>query len=191
MPRLANISDINGVLSLQSLNLYSNLTKKERESGFITTPFTISQLEEIINLNGLFIAEDADQIIAYAFAGSWDYFSQWAIFPFMTARFSELTFKEFEITTINSFEYGPICIAKEYRGQGVLKLVFEEMHLKMVEKYPLSITFINAVNERSRKAHVEKLGWKIVDEFEFNGKWYLGLAFEMRNSLLKVQVICY
>lgn len=181
--KTAVYEDIPCVLTLQSANLYSNLTTEARESGFVTTPFTIPQLQEIIDLNGLFIAKDADKIIAYAFAGSWDYFSQWAIFPFMTARFPDLSFKNFTITTENSFEYGPVCIDVNYRGQGLLNQIFETMRLAMLPKYPLSITFINAVNERSRKAHVEKLGWEIIDEFEFNGKQYLGLAFDMKESV--------
>ena len=31
-------SDINGILKLQSLNLYTNLSETERSSGFVTTP---------------------------------------------------------------------------------------------------------------------------------------------------------
>ena len=58
------------------------------------------------------------------------------------------------------------------------------MRIEFVKKYPISITFINKVNVISEKAHTKKLGWKIIDEFEFNNKTYLGLAFDMNNSVL-------
>ena len=55
--RIGNKIDIPGILSLQDKNLYSKLTEKERESGFVTTPFTTEQIEEILKQNGIFVAE--------------------------------------------------------------------------------------------------------------------------------------
>ena len=184
--RIGNSSDIEGILSLQEKYLYRNLTQAERESGFVTTPFTVNQIEEIIKQNGIFVAENEDDvIIAYAFAGSWKYFEQWEIFNFMVSRFPQLSFNGNEITTENSFQYGPVCIEKNYRGIGVLNLIFEEMRIEFLKKYPLSITFINKVNVISEKAHTRKLGWEIIDEFQFNNNTYIGLAFDMENSVLK------
>lgn len=178
-------SDIPGILALQEKNLYGNLNEKQREKGFVTTPFVPQQIEDIIELNGVFVAENQGEIIAYAYAGSWEYFTQWEIFNFMTDRFPMLNFEGKEITTRNSFQYGPVCISEIYRGKGVLNLIFEEMRLEFVRYYPISITFINKVNVISEKAHTKKLGWKIIDEFEFNGKTYLGLAFDMSRSVLQ------
>ena len=184
--RIGNKNDIEGVLSLQEKYLYSNLNEKERENGFVTTPFTINQIEEIITQNGLFVAENEDKlIIAYAFAASWKYFEQWEMFKFMISRFSELSFNGNKITTENSFQYGPVCIDKDYRGKGVLNLIFEEMRIEFLKKYSISITFINKINAISEKAHIKKLGWEIIEEFEYNNNNYIELAFDMKNSVLK------
>jgi len=184
--RKAIHSDIPGVLALQELNLASNLSAKERENGFVTTPFTIAQIEQVIKENGLFIIEDLNKIVAYVFAGTWTYFSQWEIFNFMVSRFPILNFKDKEITTLNTFQYGPICIEESYRGQGLINLIFEEMRINWVGSFPISITFINKVNTRSTKAHIGKLGWEVIDEFEFKGQTYLGLAIDMNRSVLDV-----
>src|SRR5699024_6053959 len=184
--RIGMDKDIPGILSLQEKNLYSNLTEKEREDGFVTTPFTIKQLKEIIKMNGAFVAEnDAKEIIAYAFAGTWKYFEQWEIFNYMVSRFPKLSYNNQPITIENSFQYGPVCIAKPYRGQGLLNLIFEEMRLEWVKKFPISITFINSINVISEKAHTKKLGWEVIDEFEFNDNNYIGLALDMKTSVLK------
>ncbi len=184
--RLANQHDIEGILSLQDKYLYRNLSESERAKGFVTTPFTVAQIEEILKQDGLFIAEsEQSEIIAYVFAGSWQYFEQWEIFNFMVSRFPNLSFKGSEITTANSFQYGPICIDEKYRGSGLLNLIFEEMRLELLKKYPISITFINQVNIVSEMAHTKKLGWEIIDRFEFNNNQYIGLAFDMRNTVLK------
>lgn len=184
--RAATSADIPGILSLQEKYLYANLTEEARKEGFVTTPFTVAQIETIIDQYGMFIAKnEIDVIIAYVFAGSWKYFEQWEIFNYMVSRFPKLSFNGKEITTINSFQYGPVCIEKEYRGKGVLNLIFEEMRLAMLKKYPIAITFINKINVISEKAHTQKLGWQIIDEFKFNNNTYIGLAFNMTNSVLK------
>lgn len=184
--RIAKQHDINGILSLQEKYLYRNLSEAERKKGFVTTPFSVAQIEDILQQNGLFIAENEEkEIIAYVFAGSWKYFEQWEIFNFMVSRFPNLSFNGNEITTANSFQYGPVCIDEKYRGKGVLNQIFEEMRLELLKKYPVAITFINQVNIVSEIAHTKKLGWEIIDRFEFNNNHYIGLAFDMKNSVLK------
>lgn len=184
--RIGTKNDIDGILSLQEKNLYRNLNDVERKEGFVTTPFTVNQIEEIIKENGIFVAiNEKSELVSYAFAGSWAYFEQWEIFNFMVSRFPKLSFHGKEITTENSFQYGPVCIEKNYRGKGLLNLIFEEMRIEFLKKYPISITFINKVNVISEKAHTKKLGWEIIDEFEFNNNTYIGLAFDMRHSVLK------
>jgi hypothetical protein len=176
--------DIPGILQLQSKYLVSNLTDDEKKEGFVTTPFTTEQIEKIIGEDGLFIAKGGDKIIAYVYAGSWTYFSQWPIFPFMTSRFDNLSFSNVKITTTNSFQYGPICIDMAYRGTGLLKNIFEYMRVNLQDRYPLSVTFINKINGRSFKAHTEKLKWTVIDEFEFNNNKFWMLGLDMNVSVL-------
>jgi hypothetical protein len=180
---VAKINDIDGIAALQELYLVSNLSEEEKESGFVTTRFTREQLTEIIGQEGLFIAKDDNNIIAYIFGGSWNFFNQWPIFSHMTSLFPNLTFVDFDITTTNSFQYGPICIAKEYRGMGLIKLFFEFMRIHMVKKYPLSLTFINKTNIPSTKAHTEKLKWSIISDFQFNNNSYFILAYDMSQPV--------
>ncbi|MFK8008960.1 MAG: GNAT family acetyltransferase [Saprospiraceae bacterium] len=182
--RIATTNDIHQVMALQKQNLFANLSEAEREDGFVTTPFTYTQIREIIGQKGLFVTEIDGKIIAYAFAGSWKYFSQWKMFKVMIASLPKLIFDGKRINTQNTFQYGPICIDNNYRGNGVLQALFEKMRLEMIKKYPISITFINKENKRSLFAHTQKLNWDIIDEFEFNNKTYLTLGFNMKNSVL-------
>lgn len=183
--RIGTQADIPDILALQERYLYRNLNEQERKQGFVTTPFTFSQIEDIIVSNGVFVAVNEDtKIIAYAFAGSWDYFSQWEIFNYMIDRFPRLSFRSKPITTENSFQYGPVCIDERYRGQGLLPRLFEDLRIEFSKHYPISITFINAINIISEKAHTKKLGWEIIDRFTFNGNNYIGLAFDMKNPVL-------
>ena len=160
-----------------------SLSPEERKSGFVTTPFTSEQIQNRVVNNGLFLAEDQNQIVAYVFAGKWSFFEQWPIFPYMTSRFPDLQFRDFEINSEATFQYGPVCVHKNYRGQRIFNQVFEEMRLEWRKKFAFSITFINSINTVSVKAHI-KLGWEVIDHFEFNNNQYLGLAFDMSKSVL-------
>lgn len=179
---VAKLIDIEGVLELQKLHLVSNLTEEEKKFGFVTTPFSVEQLVYVIHNEGLFIAKDNNKIIAYVFAESWDFFSQYPIFEYMISLFPKLSFLDFEINSTSSFQYGPICIDKKYRGKGLINTLFEFMRIHVVKKYPLSLTFINKTNIPSFKAHTEKLKWTVIGNFEFNDNNYYILAYDMNAA---------
>lgn len=180
---VAQVTDIEGVLALQELYLVSNLSEEEKASGFVTTPFTIEQLQYIISQNGLFLAKDNGKIIGYIFAAGWDFFKQYPIFEYMTTLFPKLSFLDFEINTVNTFQYGPICIHKAYRGKGLIIPLFEYMRSHMAQSYPVALTFINKINIPSTKAHTEKLNWSIIDDFQFNNNDYYILAYDMNKTV--------
>ena len=181
--KIATLDDIDGVLALQELYLVSNLSEEEKAGGFVTTPFTIAQLTEVIDAQNLFVAKDNEKIIAYIFARSWDFFSHWPIFYYMISLLPELKFLDFKCTTSNSFQYGPISIHKDYRGKGLIIPFFEFMRIHMKNKFPLALTFINKTNLPSRKAHTEKLKWNIIADFQFNNNEYYILAYNMNQNV--------
>lgn len=180
---VAHLKDIEGVLALQDLYLVSNLSEEEKEFGFVTTPFSVQQLTEVISREELFVVKDNDNIIAYLFSGSWQFFSQWPIFEYMTTLFPNLHFLDYKITMTNSFQYGPICIDKKYRGKGLIKPLFELMRINLMQKYSLALTFINKKNIPSTKAHTEKLNWTAIGDFQFNSNEYHIMAYNMIESI--------
>lgn len=181
MTRVACEADIDGILGLQSRNLYTNLSETERAAGFVTTPFTVKQIQELLDQVGGFVAEKQGMVVGYAFAGSWEFFAQWPIFPYMTSRFPQLQFHGTQITDRNTFQYGPVCIDQTLRGSGIFPQLFETMRSSFASRYPIGVTFINKVNVRSVVTHTRKLDLEIIDEFEFNGNFYYGLAFWTKN----------
>ncbi|WP_422359659.1 GNAT family N-acetyltransferase [Reichenbachiella sp.] len=182
--RKATQEDIPGILALQAQNLVSELSEEQQATnGFVTTPFTTALLQEIIELGWAFVTEIEDQIAAYLFGGPWSYFEKWPIFPYMTSRFSK--WGNWEISTENSFQYGPVCIDANHRGKKIINQLFEAMRKDFIPTYPLAATFINQANPISTKAHL-KLGWKIVDEFEYNNSKYYGLAYDMSTPVALV-----
>jgi hypothetical protein len=175
--RIATESDIEGILRLQTLNLVTHLPPEQHAGGFVTTPFTVEQIQELLAQTGAFVAEKEGEIVGYLFAGTWAFYARWPIFPLMVSRFAQISFRGKQLTTSNTFQYGPICIERGLRGSGLFVQLFETMRSSFAPQYPIGYTFINKANQRSLAAHTRKLNLEIIDEFEFNGNAFYGLGF--------------
>jgi hypothetical protein len=181
--RNANINDIYGVSQLQKKYHIYTISEEDKPDGFVTTLFTEEQFKELIEKeNGLAIACDNDKVIAYAMAASWDYWSAWPLFQYMINDLPNIQYLGYTLSTENSYQYGPICIDKQYRGTEVLPNLFEFSRLQMKDKYPVLITFINQINGRSYRAHVDKLGLEVIKTFDFNNNHYYELGYDMRKK---------
>ncbi len=175
--RIATEADIDGILALQSQNLYLNLSSDELADGFVTTPFTPDLIRDLLDRDGVFIAEVGGKIVGYVLAGGWDFYAQWEIFRLMISRLPDLSFQGEKIDIDRSFQYGPVCIDRTFRGSGILSQLLELIHSSFKDRLPIGVTFINQLNQRSLAAHHRKLGFEIIDEFEFNNGNFYTLAF--------------
>jgi len=180
----ATTTHIPGIITLQNKYLFAHLAPEERKKGFVTTPFTESQVRQAIDENGLFIAIADEFVFGYVFAGTWAYFSAWPIFPFMIERITGKKFGEIIISDTNTFQYGPVCIDEKYRGTGLFNQLFEGMRIEMAKRFPVGLTFINQINNHSYHAHTKKLGMELIDTFTFNGNEYYALGFDTGRSVL-------
>lgn len=181
--RTATASDIPSILSLQAENLITNLAADNLQQGFVTTPFTPEQMEEVMADGGLYVAFEGAQLAAYLFVGTWQYYAQWPIFPFMNSRFPLTRFQGKPITLENSFQYGPICVSKDFRGSGVFLDIFEQMRIDWGKRFAIGGTFINKLNHRSMHAHTVKMGWQVIDEFSYNSHHFCTLAYDMQRPI--------
>ena len=176
---VANIFDIDDVLELHYKYHIASINEEDKASGFVTTPFTKEQLTKLVtDEHGLFVARQDGVVVAYVMAASWGFWSQWAMFAHMIKGLSTLAFRGQQLSPENSYQYGPVCVDKCVRGSGVLEKIFEFARIKMAERYPILVTFINKINSRSFVAHTKKLGLEVINEFEFNGNHYYELAYD-------------
>ena len=133
--------------------------------------------------NGLAIACDGDKIVAYAMAASWEYWSEWPLFQYMINDLPNVNYLGQVLSTKNSYQYGPICIDRDYRGTEVLLNLFEFSRIQMNKRYPILITFVNQINPRSYYAHTKKLGLEVIKTFEFNNNQYYELGYDTSKKI--------
>jgi hypothetical protein len=179
--RIGLAADIPGIIALQAQNLLANLAVDQLSDGFVTTPFTPELITELLAQQGVFVAVQNNQVIAYALAGGWDFFDRWPIFSHMVSLIPSWQFQDQPLTVEKTFQYGPVCVDKKYRGQQVLPPLFEILRLNLASRYSIGVTFINQLNPRSYAAHTKKLNWQLVAEFEFNSGNFYGLAHDLKS----------
>ncbi|SET34968.1 hypothetical protein SAMN05660297_02144 [Natronincola peptidivorans] len=177
--RNATLKDIPSISELQQKYHVSTISDEDRPNGFVTTLFTKEQFKELIEKeSGLAIACDGKKVVAYAMAASWQYWSAWPLFQHMIKDLPNTEYLGQTLSMGNSYQYGPICIHRDYRGTEVLTNLFEFSRRQMAKRYPILITFINQINPRSYKAHTDKLGLDVIKTFEFNNNKYYELGYD-------------
>ena len=173
----ANLTHVDEILSLHYRYQVDSISEQDKVDGFITTAFTQAHLTQLIEEeDGLFIALLDGQIVAYAMAASWGFWSQWPMFEFMVKNLHDSHCLQQVITEQNSYQYGPVCVDKSVRGLGVFEKIFKFSLARMSDRFPIMVTFINKINPRSFQVHTGKTKLKVIKEFEFNNNHYYKLA---------------
>ncbi len=186
--KIAQIEEIEAVLKLHRRYQVDGIVEEDKKDGFVTTNFTPEQLTDLIEKEqGLFIAKEGDEVIAYVMAASWEFWSQWPMFAYMIEGLGELNYLGHQLDTTNSYQYGPICIDKSVRGSGVLEAIFDFARAEMAKRYPVLVTFVNKINPRSFAAHSRKLGLEVIQEFSYNNNEYYEMVYDTSKPLKQIQ----
>ena len=177
--KIATLDDIEATLKLHAKYQVDTIAQSDKKDGFVTTAFTKEELTDLIEQEqGLFIAKEGDEVLAYVMSASWQFWSRWAMFVHMIEDLPNLEYKGERLSVDNSYQYGPICIDKSVRGSAVLNDIFYFALEHMEKRYPILVTFVNQINPRSYEAHTRKLGLDVIQEFGFNGNRYWEMACE-------------
>lgn len=177
--KVATLDDIEETLHLHYKYQIDTISDEDKSDGFITTAFSKEHLANLITQeSGLFLALVDGKIVAYAMAASWQFWSQWPMFRYMMENLDDSSYQNLTITEKNSYQYGPVCVDKSVRGNGVFEHIFNFSLAQMSQRYPLMVTFINKINPRSFQAHTRKTALQVIKDFEFNSNHYYKLACE-------------
>ena len=175
--QLAAPADFAEMLALHALNHAANLASDARADGFLTIDIAQTDLESLHQMRSVWAARDAQGVLSgYVLAAPWDFYARWPMFGTQTDRFP-LWFDGVPLTVENSFQYGPICVAREFRGRGLVADLLETVKARYRAQFRFGATFINVANARSMAAH-RKLGFVTLDRWQTNGNDYETLAFK-------------
>ena len=177
--RKAIPADFEGILVLQHHNLVTNLTGEDLSQGYLSIDFTREQLHKISSELGIFVAVQGKAVVGYLMAGTAEFAVGSPLLSNMLKRLKDVVFDGVALSCC-FFVYGPVCVEKQSRGQGILEGLFGIMKEALKAGYDVGVAFVSQGNKRSLQAHKTKLGMKVIDEFEFDGERYYTLAFRVK-----------
>lgn len=147
---------------LNQKNLKQNIDKDIREKeGFVTWLYSYELLEKMHHLSPSIIIKDAEKVVAYALTT----LKEAKVFhPDLGIMFHNLDVVQFKGKSLSDYYFycmGQICVENEYRGKGLVNLLYQKHKEMYSECYDFLLTEISTSNLRSLKAH-RKIGFQSI-----------------------------
>jgi GNAT superfamily N-acetyltransferase len=162
-PTLAStIEELQQISQLQKENHIQNIDDTEmRSQGFVTMHHDLTTLEQMHGLAPSVIIKDDSRVVAYALTMLLECRQLMPDLEPMFALFDKLSWENKSLTSFRFYVMGQVCIAKQYRGQGLFEQLYEHHKKVYQSRFDLFVTEISTRNHRSLRAH-EKVGFKTI-----------------------------
>jgi len=162
-PTLANSTDeLKQILQLQKENLRQYVTEAEMKSqGFVTLHHDLNALQRMHELGPSVIIKDQDRVVAYALTMFRECRELTPDLEPMFALLDQLSWSNKPLNDYRFYVMGQVCIARDYRGQGLFDELFSHHKKVYQSQFDLFITEIATRNVRSMRAH-ERVGFKTI-----------------------------
>jgi ribosomal protein S18 acetylase RimI-like enzyme len=178
-------SDLSEIIRIVQENLAWNLSESERADGFLSVDFGPDQVLRFNRSIPIVVSESGPSLTGFLMGSSLDESASIPILVKMIECYDSLRFDGRFLNEYRSYVYGPVCVDRSVRGQGVLESLFRECLAQLAGRFEIGVLFVSAENERSIEAHRRKLGMELVGEFEFDEKMFQVLAFRLPGSPTK------
>lgn len=169
--------DLQGILNLQQQNLPKNISTEELNAqGFVTIEHNLALLQKMHATEKSIIAKIQDKVVGYNLAMTKEFSSEIPVLSHLFAQIEKINYNEEPLNDINFIICGQVCVAKDFRGIGLMDRMY--LHYRDVHKtkYPLILTEIADHNPRSLKAHL-RVGFEIIHTYSSSNetRWHIVL----------------
>ena len=155
----ATSADLPAILQLQQANLPQHITAHEAlEQGFLTVEHDLGLLGEMNQACAHTIAKQGETLAGYALSMTRNFGDRIPVLRPLFELIDQLEWRGRSVQGIPYILMGQVCVAKDYRGQGVFAGLYQCMQERMASDYELIITEISTRNTRSQRAH-QKVGF--------------------------------
>jgi hypothetical protein len=151
---------------LNQQNLKQHLDTGEREKeGFVSWLYSVDLLQQMHELAPTVIIKDDNKVVGYALTTLKEASKFHPDLETMFKNLEALNFKDRSLFSYHFYCMGQICIAKDYRGKGMVDRLYQKHKEVYSHKYDFILTEISTRNPRSIKAH-EKVGFRSIYKYE-------------------------
>jgi hypothetical protein len=177
--RRAGPEDYAEIVRLQRANYIANITAEERREGFLSAEFSLDQVAAIAADLGIAIVT-IDDDLAGCLCGIRREFNHGSpVVAKMLGSYDDALFEDKPLSAFNSYIYGPVCIARQYRRRGLLRGLYDFQKKDLASQFEVGVALVSHNNPHSMQAHVGGLGMTDAGEFELNDNLFAILAFRI------------
>jgi hypothetical protein len=174
--RVSERREIEGIKLLQEANRITNITKEESElEGFVTADYSLAFLKMMNAMEPSVIACKGNEVVGYAMVTTKELYGEHPLLDGLFDAINQMNYKGAALADAKVVIVGQLCVAKPFRGLGLVQQMYHFFRNSLMEKYEYCITDISEANPRSLKAH-RKCGFNILDTLSYEGvKWHIVL----------------
>ncbi|MGF1687592.1 GNAT family acetyltransferase [Photobacterium japonica] len=183
--RRATTDDIDSLIALQTSCHIAHVSCSEKSDGFLNTVLPVELLRTVIDTeDAIFVVEETQDpqhpptIVAMAICASWGFWSFSDNLVRIAEQLVNVPYRKGPLTQSNSYFWGPVCVSKTYRGQGVFEALFAYSLNAMQSRYPFVYTYVHTDNVRSYVAHTTKAGFIFTQHIAINGQMFCEMVRE-------------
>lgn len=143
------------IISLQGKNLrHTKSPEVEQDQGFVTVQHDLPLLRDMNTAEKHVIAMSGNTLAGYALAMVRDFKYRVPILTPMFDMLENIFADGSRVGDSNFIVMGQVCVAEEFRGQGVFQGLYRHYFELYKPKYDWVITEVAARNSRSLRAHL-------------------------------------
>ena len=177
--RRAGPEHYTGIVRLQRANYIANLSAEERLEGFLSAEFSLEQVAAIATDLGIAIVTMDDDLAGCLCGIRREFDHRSPVVAKMLDSYDQVWFEDKPLSAFNSYIYGPVCLARQYRRRGLLRGLYDFQKKDLAGRFELGVALVSHSNPHSMQAHVEGLGMTKTGEFELNGSLFAILVFRI------------
>lgn len=151
---------------LNQKNLKQNLSEETKKNeGFVTWLYSVELLKKMHQLSPSIIIKDVQKLAAYALTTLKDSATFHPDLKTMFCNLETVYFRNQPLSFYRFYCMGQICVDEEYRGMGLVNMLYLKHREVYSTQYDFILTEISTSNSRSLRAH-EKMGFETIYTYQ-------------------------
>ena len=181
--RVTEQKELIGIKELLDENLFPNIDKQvAAEQGFLTADYSLDFLERMHNASPSTIAIDGNKVVGYALVALKEVREHHPLLADLFDTIDNTVYNNLFLKNERYVVVGQLCVAREYRGQGLVKRLYDHYRESLIGEYDYCITDVATGNPRSLKVHLS-VGFKVIDLLEYGDVSWNILLWDWKQGI--------
>jgi hypothetical protein len=175
--RVAQPTDAPALAELANQYTYQHLDEQARQDGFLTGSFSVDAVQAMLASVPGQAAYFGSELAGFIINSRLELPQYGPLVQEIMRRLPTLLYQQRPLAEYHWFFYGPVLVSKPYRGEGLLRQLFQANLRTLAGRFDLGIAFIAAENEHSLHVHTQALGLTVVGEVNIENRNWAILVF--------------